>query len=150
MICVMAKKKKKPQPPVITYPTSPHIVGIDWVELPVRRPAHSAAVYRSIGFSPRGSTRAARGLAIGGTVIRLCRARPSQNGDAASSTGVLVQVATDNVNLKRQQLIDLGLRPGPLRRLGRGDRAFEWQDDDGHTVRFVGPARQPTDKNFKE
>ena len=147
----MAKKKKKDEPAISPYPASPHIVGIDWVELPVRRPAHSAAIYREIGFSPRGSTSSGRGLAIGGTVILLRRrARASQDDDAAPSTGVLIQVATDNVNLKRQQLIDLGLRPGPLRRLGRGDRAFEWQDDDGHTVRFVGPARQPTDKDFKE
>ena len=83
-------------------------------------------------------------------MIRLCRARPVRNGSVASPSGVLIQVATDNVNLKRQQLIDLGLRPGPLRRLGRGDRAFEWRDEDGHTVRFVGPSRQPTDKDFKE
>jgi len=147
----MAKKKTKVKPTPAAYPTSPHIVGIDWVELPVRRPAHSAAIYRAIGFSPRGSTSAARGLAIGGTVILLRRARSAQhNGTATPPTGVLIQVATDNVNLKRQQLIDLGLRPGPFRRLGRGDRAFEWRDEDGHTVRFVGPARQPTDKDFKE
>lgn len=146
----MAKTKRKNKPTPAAYPTSPHIVGIDWVELPVRRPAHSAATYRAIGFSPRGSTGTSRGLAIGGTVIRLCRARAARNGSAASPSGALIQVATDNVNLKRQQLIDLGLRPGPLRRLGRGDRAFEWRDEDGHTVRFVGPARQPTDKDFKE
>ena len=146
----MAKTKTKIKPAPAAYPISPHIVGMDWVELPVRRPAHSAAIYRAIGFSPRGSTSAARGLAIGGTVILLRRAKSTHNESATSPSGVLIQVATDNVNLKRQQLIDLDLRPGPFRRLGRGDRAFEWRDEDGHTVRFVGPARQPTDKDFKE
>ena len=147
----MAKtKRKKDTPPTAAYPTSPYIVGIDWVELPVRRPAHSATLYRQIGFLPRGSTSTGRGLAIGGTVIHLRKAGPTHQGKNTSPSGMLIQVATDNVNLKRQQLIEMGLKPGPLRRRSRGDRAFEWRDDDGHTVRFVGPARQSTDKNFKD
>ena len=137
--------KRKPHPPASTYPASPHIIGMDWIELPVQSPARSAKRYVSIGFSPRGTTGSSRAVAIGGTVIVFKRAAGKP---PATPTGTLLQMPVDNVQLKRQQLIDLGLTPTAMRRQRRGDQAFLWQDDDGLTVRFVGPARRPGDKTL--
>ncbi len=147
MILVMGKTKKKRvkkvKPPESGYPVPPHIIGMDWIELPVRSPAASAELYRQIGFSPRGSVGATRLIAIGGTVFVLKR---SGVRTAKPANGVLIQMPVDNVDLKREQLKAIGLRPGPLRRQKRGDRFFQWRDPDGHTLRFVGPARRPGEK----
>lgn len=139
------KPKRKPQPPTSMYPASPHVIGMDWIELPVQSPARSARRYVSIGFSPRGSTGSNRAVAIGGTVIVFKRAADKP---PPTSTGVLLQMPVDNVQLKHQQLIELGLTPTAMRRQRRGDQAFQWCDGDGHTIRFVGPARQPGDKTL--
>ncbi len=139
-----AKRKKKPEPPVTAYPVSPYIIGMDWIELPVREPARSAAVYRSIGFAPRSTAGRYPRLAVGGTVVVL---RPAKGGggDAKGGGGMMIQVAVDHLENKRAQLRELGLKPGPIRVQGRGDRAFVWRDSDGHGVRFVGPARRADD-----
>ncbi len=126
------------------------MIGLDWVELPVKRPAYSAMIYRAIGFVPRGSVGARKAVAIGGTVLMFKRATSARTGSSKSPTGIMLQVPVDNVELKRQQLIDLGFHPGRPRRQPRGDRAFEWRDPDGHTIRFVGPARQPHEKTFND
>lgn len=76
------------------------------------------------------------------------RAKLASGGSATSSTGVLLQMPVDNVELKRQELIELGLKPSTFRLQRRGDRSFQWRDEDGHTVRFVGPARRPDDKTL--
>lgn len=142
------KSKKKPPPPPSEYPATPHIIGMDWIELPVHRPVTSASLYCSIGFAPRGSVGQSRAVAIGGTVIVFKRNSKPHDGPAPRPTGALLQLPVDNVEMKRQQMIDMGLKPGPFRRQPRGDRAFEWRDPDGHTVRFVGPARQASDKTL--
>lgn len=146
----MSKVKDKPRaqqaPPTCTYPTPPHIIGMDWIELPVRSPAHSASRYLSIGFSPRGSTGPHRAVAIGGTVIHFKRARGMGDPTGRTPTGILLQMPVDHIELKRRQLIELGLKPGAVGRRRRGDMAFEWRDDDGHTIRFVGPVRRPDDE----
>ncbi len=141
------KRNTKPMPPTSAYPRSPHIIGIDWIELPVHSPTKSAQRYLSIGFSPRGSTGRNRAVAIGGTVIVFKRAK-STGDQSVSPTDVLLQIPVDNVELKRQQLVDLGLKPGTFRQQRRGDRSFQWRDEDGHTLRFVGPARRPSDPTF--
>lgn len=46
------RRKAKPQPPATSYPATPHVIGMDWIELPVRNPTKSAGQYLSIGFSP--------------------------------------------------------------------------------------------------
>jgi len=116
---------------------------MDWVELSVRSPTHSAQQYVSIGFSPRASTGRNRAVAIGGTVIVFKR---QSTNNPTSSSGILLQIPVDHIELKRQQLLKLGLKVGAVRRQRRGDHAFQWHDDDGHTIRFVGPARRPSDK----
>lgn len=141
-----SKKRKKKDPDLSSYPVAPHIIGMDWIELPVRSPQRSAEQYLSIGFSPRGTTSRNRAVAIGGTVIVF--KRQPQSSTNTQSTGFFIQLPVDNIELKRQQLAALGLKPGAVRRQSRGDHAFQWRDEDGHTVRFVGPARRETDKTL--
>ena len=107
------------QPPSSTYPASPHIIGMDWIELAVRSPARSAQRYVSIGLSPRGAAGSSRAVAIGGTVIVFKRSAQKRS---TGPTGTLLQMPVDNIQQKRQQLLDLGLTPSPLRRQRRGDQ----------------------------
>jgi hypothetical protein len=37
------------------------------------------------------------------------------------------------------------LKPGPMKRSKRGDATFDWKDENGLTLRFVGPVRLPSD-----
>lgn len=131
----------KPEP--TNYPKAPHIIGLDWIELPVRRPVQSAVTYGAIGFQPRPTVGKQPRMALGGAVISFKRA--NGNGRVA---GITIQAAVDDVDAKRRQIEALGLKPGPLKTQPRGDRGFEWRDPDGHTVRFVGPARQASDKTL--
>ena len=153
----MAKKRKrptrqKPDPPVAPYPVPPHLIGTDWIELPVGQPPASAALYCSIGFAPRATSGTGRAVAIGGTVLMFRRRRPTPGSrttaGARPDSGVVIQVPVDHVDLKRQQMIEMGLSPGRLTSQKRGDRAFLWRDGDGHTIRFVGPARRQDDKTL--
>ncbi len=142
-----SKKKPTPTPPAPwAYPTPPHIIGADWIELPVRSPADSAALYCSIGFSPRPTTGRHRAVAIGGTVLLFKRA-PQLSG-STTPTGMTLQLPVDNVELKHQQMIQMQLRVTRLKRLSRGDKAFQWHDPDGYTLRFVGPARRHDDETL--
>ena len=142
------QKKKLPQ---AAYPVPPRIVGVDWLELPVSKPARSAEIYSAIGLLPRSTVGRAPRLAVGGVELLLRQRRPKAPGNGASPPrqGVRIQLAVDDVDAKRQQLIDLGLKPKPLRRGSRGDRCFEWHDPDGHVFCFVGPARRPEDRNLE-
>lgn len=143
----MAKKKsaekkkspaKKPEIAVLTYPVSPHVVGVDWLELRVARPALTAAQLAALGFSLREGDEREPMLALGGVVVKLRRGK-------GRLTGVVLQVAVDQIRLKREQMIVMRLKPGAMKRSARGDATFDWKDENGLTLRFVGPVRLPSD-----
>ena len=140
-----SEKKEIPQ---AGYPTRPRIVGVDWLELPVSKPARSAQIYRSIGLTPRSTVGRYPRLAVGGVelLLRQVRTNKNVNGSKSWARGIRIQLAVDDVDAKRQQLIELGLKPKPLRLGTRGDRLFEWHDPDGHVFCFVGPARRPNER----
>lgn len=126
--------------PVWAYPVAPHAIGIDWLELSVRDPGATAAIYEAIGFQHRGRLRRGPVVAIGGKMIIL---RPCAIDDAEITPGRLVlQIAVDDIAAQRKRLLDLKLEPGPIRRQPRGDAAFLWTDPDGVQLRFVGPRRK--------
>ena len=135
--------------PKTSYPQTPYVVGLDWIELPVRRPAATAEIYRQIGFSPRGTVGRWPRLSAGGANLLL---RAKRNGKGVSAqgavSGLVIQFTVDNVELKREQLLELGLKPSGVRSNKRGDCYFQWVDPDGHTVRFVGPTRRVTDERI--
>ena len=143
----MAKKKsaekkkspaKKPEIEALTYPVSPHVVGVDWLELRVARPRLTVAQLAALGFSPREGDEHEPMVALGGVVVKL------RNGKGKLA-GVVLQVAVDQIRLKREQMIAMQLKPGPMKRSKRGDATFDWKDENGLTLRFVGPVRLPSD-----
>jgi hypothetical protein len=77
-------------------------------------------------------------VALGGVVVKL------RNGKGKLA-GVVLQVAVDQIRLKREQMIAMQLKPGPMKRSKRGDATFDWKDENGLTLRFVGPVRLPSD-----
>ncbi len=142
-------KKKKLTP--AQYPAAPRIVGVDWLELPVARPKRSAQIYQAIGLEPRSTVGPHPRLAAGGVELLLRRAQKTKDTPQASGpppTGVRLRLAVDDLQAKRQQLIAMGLKPGPMKPNKRGDHAFEWRDPDGHVFCFVGPARKPDDRTL--
>ncbi len=137
----MAKRKKRPPLPVSPYPMAPRPLGLDWLELPVRHPAISAAVYEALGFQRRRPVRGWPLLSVGGLSLVL---RPIGScGSTQTELGLVLQIAVDDVQTLRRKMIALGLHPRPIRRQSRGDLAFTWTDPDGHTMRFVGARREP-------
>ena len=146
-----AVKKKAVEAP---YPSAPRIVGVDWLELPVRWPTRSARLYRAIGLVPRTTVGRKPRLAVGGVELLLCRTKHDAAADTTSpkiapkTSGVRIQMVVDDVDAKRRELIELGLEPGRVKRRPRGDRMFEWRDPDGHVFCFVGPARRADDRSL--
>ena len=144
----MAKKKRKTpkkdaKPKVaFVYPTAPHMPGIDWIELPVRSVADAYDFYEALGFRARADQGSDSMVALGGYVLMF---KPTQAATNGKPSGITIQVATDHVERKRQQLIDAGLNVSTITRNPRGDAAFQATDPDGHTVRFCGPVREPDD-----
>ena len=154
---VMAKKKNKDQLPIAAYPVPPRLVGLDRLELSVAQPAQSAQLYQAIGLSPRTTVGRSPRLALGGMELVLRRQSSAlAHNNALRSTskgespvkGIQLCVTVDDVDAKRRQLIELGLKPSPLRNSKRGDRSFKWQDPDGHVFCFTGPARRPDDRSI--
>lgn len=153
----MAGKRKKPGAGggvlAAVYPASPCILGLDWLELTVRHPVRTAATYEAIGLALRGREGSRPKLSAGGMTLVLRGARGSAGSPGSPGLGmgkgtepkpgqrVRIQLVVDDVEAKRRQLTGLGLKPGPLKRQGRGDCVFEWRDPDGHAICFIGPRR---------
>lgn len=143
----MAKtKSKKAKPPKFEYPTSPHVIGLNWLEMPVADPQKAADRYVSVGAIDRGKMNDTLRVLIGGILVHLVQ------GDAQKSSRgkdgrppVRFELTVDQVEMKHKQLEMLDLKPGKLEILENGARGFEWQDEDGYVFRFVGPARRPDD-----
>lgn len=146
------KQKSKTPPPKTNYPAAPHIIGMDWIELPSGDPKAAASLLVAMGFTPRGFVGKHPMVAIGGLVIMFKRVPsvvamgvtpgPSSTTAAAHNQPCMtLQLTTDNITLKRQQLLALDLKPSPIKRQARGDMTFTWKNDDGLTLRFVGPLR---------
>lgn len=131
------------QTPTARHPSTPRIVGLDWLELPVRRPAETARLYQLIGLQDRGRFGASSRVAVGGLEISLKPKRSTTTRDGSARSGIQIQLAVDDVGLKHREMEQQGLAPGRLRQQRRGDWAFEWHDPNGHTFRFVGPMRPP-------
>lgn len=133
-------RNPKSQPPQFSYPRTPHLVGMDWIELPVPDPALSAELLMEIGFTPRGYVGKYPLVAVGGTVYMLTptREKPLLVGPAR----LTIQVTTDNIKLKRQQLLDIGVRPTALKRQPRGDMTFTLRWGLDYVLRFTGPVRE--------
>lgn len=146
------KLKTKTPPPKSSYPSAPHIIGMDWIELPSADPNGTAALLVAMGFMPRGFTGKHPIVAVGGLVLMLKRSAnavatgvtpgPSSTSAAVHAQPCMtLQLTTDNITLKRQQLLALDLKPSPMKRQLRGDMTFTWKCEDGFTLRFVGPLR---------
>lgn len=132
--------------PVVKYPKSPHVIGADWIELRVSRPAVTKLRWTALGFSPRGHLGRDWLLGIGGVVFRLVKSNGTgKSGRTRTTHGLTLQLAVDQVQMKWQQLHAMGLGPSAITRQKRGDATFTWTDEDGHTLRFVGPVRKPED-----
>lgn len=146
------KQKSTSPPPKTNYPAAPHIIGMDWIELTSADPKATTALLVAMGFAPRGFIGKHPMVAVGGLVIMFKRAASAVAlgvtlGRSSTTTAVhnqpclTLQLTTDNITLKRQQLLALDLKPTPIKRQTRGDMTFIWKCDDGFALRFVGPLR---------
>ena len=146
------KTKSKTPAPKSSYPAAPHIIGLDWIEMPSADPNGTAALLVAMGFTPRGYTGKHPMVAVGGLVLMFKRAPAAvamgvTPGSSSTTTAVhnkpsmTLQLTTDNITLKRQQLLALDLKPSAIKRQTRGDMTFTWKSDDGFALRFVGPLR---------
>lgn len=133
-------KKKASKPKVsFAYPAPPHMPGVDWVELPVRSVDDAYDFFCALGFRPRADQGAGTMVALGGYVLML---KPNDGAADDQSSGITIQVATDHIERKREQLTEAGVTVSPVTRSPRGDATFEATDPHGHTVRFCGPVRK--------
>jgi hypothetical protein len=135
-----SKKEILRKPPKTIYPVSPHVVGIEWIDWPVSKPALTEMYYVALGFTWRGRLHGKSLLSIGAVVLRLVRSR--------RPVKMSLQMTVDQVRLKHKQATHLGLNTTRVRRQKRGDEMFVCSDPDGHELVIVGPTRLGADPNL--
>lgn len=136
-------KKKEQQEVKFAYPQTPHVLGLDWIELPVNSVSESLSFYLAMGFQARPSDVNDPRVALGGYVIRLVEQKVSPGGPR-----ITFRVAVDHIVKKYQQLSELDFKVSSLRESEVGGSSFDVQDPDGYSVRFTGPTRRSDDKDL--
>lgn len=132
--------KQKQAPPAAGYPASPHMVGLDWIDMPVAQPRSTADLWLELGFKARTTVGRYPRLALGGLVVRLV---PGHHpADSAVSPPITFHVAVDDIEAKRAHVLEMGMSPEPIRANRRGDRSFKVIDPDGYAFHFSGPDRR--------
>lgn len=94
--------------------------------------AKSAAFYESLGFLPRASEDGYASVRLNWYWIDLFQAAEA----AASAGGVVINIAVDDVEQYRQELLKQGLAPETVEDLPNGNRQFELADPDGYRLGF--------------